>query len=1501
MGTLFLKLLDQLEGREFRSLTWGYVDGSFSRDQLRRFAENVLATAAADGSPDDLIEDLFQRKLIFEGDGRIRSRFAETLRLLVRLRQLFPGRPWQAAPRLVSDFRVDVRRRRYPLRDRKASRVAEESPEIFGTSKFRADLWDLLAIKDDLRLAGFQERALLRILSSDGESGTIVTAGTGSGKTMAFYLPILLSLAEEVRRGEHWTKTLAVYPRNELLKDQFEEAYRQARKLDVVLSEAARRPILIGTLFGSTPNQSNAQSLEGKWVKRRGEYVCPWLKCPNCGSELIWTGRDIVERREVLRCVSTECGHLLPESTIVLTRERIAREPPDILFTTTEMLNQRMCDMKLRTVFGIGQPVGRRPKFALLDEVHTYSGTSGAQAALVLRRWRYMVDGTIVWVGLSATLREAPRFFAELTGLSLDNIAEVTPIDEEMVAEGAEYQVILQGDPTLQASLLSTSIQSAMLIGRALDPSTQSTIDSYFGRRLFVFTDDLDVTNRLYDNLRDAEAYDIFGRPDARRLPLAALRGNAEPRDPRRNAEGQRWRMCEQIGRTLDDRLRIGRTTSQDTGVLDNADVIVATAALEVGYNDNEVGAILQHKAPKGIASFLQRKGRAGRKRGMRPFTVTVLSDYGRDRLAYQAYEHLFDPVVPSQSLPIQNQYVLRMQAVFAFIDWVGAQAGPQINAGWLWDLLSRPVTYYGGLRSHIRRVLTGLVRGEVAYVNALTMHLEKALAISRDVATSLMWDPPRSLMLEVIPTLTRRYFRDWELAFPDDTRKRDLQRDFHPVPDFIPRALFSDLSLPEVRIILPAATTRDQETEDVLPILAALLQLAPGRVTRRFAFQRGGLNHWVRLDPSVSNHRLPIAQYAEENEFLGEFTGKDIDGDTRSLPVYRPWTIRLEAVRGKEVLPTSMGIPKWFSNVSAEGDPIVVDVPPQTAWFEFVQSLRFYLHRFRGSVLVRRFAHEVHATLRTQLGDRIVDVNFASPDDRDAAVGFELEVDGFAIDFLLPIHIEQTPTGLPPELAASARHAYFRYKLLSDRNIEIGVNALQREWIFQVFLSATISRAVDAKLSLGEAAKSVLSNDPARTFARTLRALFQIRDSDVIDEQTDAEGEQDVVDDTRRVSRLEERLTESIARADVLACLFSVAHEMDSVDPAQFGAWLRTTVRETLAQAVLQACIATAPVHAAVDSLLADIEVYEDVPGKFRIWISETTLGGAGVVQAFAEAFSADPRSLFLALEAALAPSDLEISSNGLSHFLSLATGDRETKEIVRQVRNAADHDSRAKLQKTLFGTLSRKGLDVGHALGVSLNARLLRVGISDDLDELLLELIRHWEALEARYGVSLGVREFCTIAIELPSIRSRLQTIVIAAGAAQQSSVGDLVQVLNALLWPRGMEIRQKSLQSYNPFRTLRVTDPGLVRELLLRRSLPCVYLTDSLWKEKYAAQLAKYGTVELVVDRSKESMLRAAIVETVAKPVDVGYMQFYPMVERFERSSASSKLTLSLRERV
>lgn len=1500
MKSAQMLLLDAIERQEMLSLVWGYVDGSISRDDAMALAKSLVSDL---DEAEEVLEELFSQGLVFELKGqRIRSRFAETIRLLVRLRQLFPGKPWQGSPRLVSDFHVDLRKRHYPRRDRNAADLLIEHSIVLNSTSFRRALWLAITDESKLTLASFQERALLRLLTTSPDTGTIVTAGTGSGKTLAFYLPAFLRICDHIKPNQYWVKALAIYPRTELLKDQLSETFRRARQADHSLQQNGRRPMLLGAYFGSTPEMVSSDAIQKrKWRRYSGGFVCPWFTCPSCGNELGWTDADINSKREKLVCTAMNCGLTIGSDQLVLTRTRLSTEPPDILFTTTEMLNQRMSDLRMRGLFGIGQPQNRKPLFTLLDEVHTYVGTSGAQAALVLRRWRYLVDSPVTWCGLSATLREAPRFFSELTGVLADRISEITPSSEEMVSEGAEYQVVVRGDPTLQASLLSTSIQSAMLIGRMMDPNFGSPSKGVFGRRLFVFTDDLDVTHRLFDNLRDAEAYTIYGKIDSSRNPLAFLRGNGST-DDRLEADGQRWWACERLGRQLSTRLVVGRTTAKDAGVLSNADVIVATSALEVGYNDEEVGCVLQHKSPHNMASFLQRKGRAGRTRGMRPMTVTTLSDYGRDRVSFQAYEHLFDPTLPPQHLPIQNQYVLRMQAVFAFIDWLAEECAQGNQSGWLWDLLSKPSNYSLPVQEQIKKKLTAIIRRDQPTLASLHTYLQKSLKLSIEVVDSIMWDPPRALLLEVIPTLVRRFFLGWKLAYPVVGKEFDFQVDYHPLPDFIPSNLFSDLCLPEVQITLPPASINSDSKQDALPIVQALQQLAPGRVTRRFASERGGLSHWFEIEPISGIQLLKIDQYAEHNESLGVFDGYRGNGEKCSLSVYRPWSVHLTKVP-QSILPSSNAFPIWFSGFSPRGTPLVVGVPARSVWFEHVSDVHFYLHKFRSSIGVRRFSPEVLATVRQSHGESHVSVRYVDSAGLPAAVGFEIEVDGFYVDFRLPPIAELASLKLSPELNSSCHLAYHRYRVLSDLGLPSEVNSLQRDWIHQILISASIVRALKDNISIGEAAIVILSNNPERTFAEVMKSLFVVQDVEFADEdELDDELEEMEVESkkgARRISRLEEKLTETLARQEVIERLKVLSPELDAPDSEAYSEWISHTLYETLSEALLQACINTAPRHAATDTLVSDFEINIE-EGFGRVWITETTLGGAGVIQAFAEAFSNDPRALFRALEAALAPTDIELSSYGLKRYLALVSEIAEVRDLTAKLRQTVDHSIRNSLRVQLYEMLTQRGLDISHALSVSINTRILKPGMGPEWDKLLLDLVSEWEQLELKFSLAIGVREFCYVALNLSGFRKRL-TDLIGIVNANATGEAELIQVLGGLLWPRGMEIRQRALQSYNPFRTRRVTDPLLVRKLLLEPNIPEVYIEKQDWVQVYEKILAVHGTVQLKAQRGNNNLLHSAIIEALCRPIDVGYLQFFPVVERIERGETETQVTLSLREQV
>lgn len=175
---------------------------------------------------------------------------------------------------------------------------------------------------------GHQAAAFTR-LSSLGEGitpqPTLVTTGTGSGKTEAFLYPILDHVIRARRAGETGTKALLLYPMNALANDQ---AQRLARLI-------SRTPALAGV------------------------------------TAALYTGEDASGRTTV-----TADG-------LITERSVIRQSAPDILLTNYKMLDQLLLR---HDDAGIWEQSARSLRYLVLDEFHTYDGAQGTDVAMLLRR-----------------------------------------------------------------------------------------------------------------------------------------------------------------------------------------------------------------------------------------------------------------------------------------------------------------------------------------------------------------------------------------------------------------------------------------------------------------------------------------------------------------------------------------------------------------------------------------------------------------------------------------------------------------------------------------------------------------------------------------------------------------------------------------------------------------------------------------------------------------------------------------------------------------------------------------------------------------------------------------------------------------------------------------------------------------------------------------------------------------------------------------------------------
>lgn len=246
-----------------------------------------------------------------------------------------------------------------------------------------------------LRFYKHQELAIENIVKN-GRS-TIISSGTGSGKTEIFLIPIF----EECSKydGEVGIKAIIVYPMNALANDQVDRIRDYLFPINQKRKAEKKKEITFGIYTGETPN-TIYDSSESTSQKFRTDIK---TKCPSCGKYELHLATDGIN--SFFTCNNEEglrIDYQIP------TRSELKANPPDILVTNymqLEYLLLRDSDKPLWNKNMI--------KFIVLDEIHAYGGAKGVDVSLLLRRLKNRIENTstkksIIFVGTSATISKAP-------------------------------------------------------------------------------------------------------------------------------------------------------------------------------------------------------------------------------------------------------------------------------------------------------------------------------------------------------------------------------------------------------------------------------------------------------------------------------------------------------------------------------------------------------------------------------------------------------------------------------------------------------------------------------------------------------------------------------------------------------------------------------------------------------------------------------------------------------------------------------------------------------------------------------------------------------------------------------------------------------------------------------------------------------------------------------------------------------------------------------------
>ena len=217
-----------------------------------------------------------------------------------------------------------------------------------------------------------QTKSWKTMLSEKGKT-IVVTSGTGSGKTECFMIPVLQDIAQ--RNEKDCVQAIFLYPLNALMKSQQKRIHAWC--------DAIPNKVTYAIYNGDTEKANKSP-----------KYTTPFF----------------------------------PQ---LVTRPQIRQTPPQILFTNPTMLNYMLVRAEDKSILEKSQG---KLRWILLDEAHTYTGSSAAELSLQLRRVLDAFGVTIDQVNFavtSATIGDEKdpttqlklkTFVSQLTGKPIDSI-----------------------------------------------------------------------------------------------------------------------------------------------------------------------------------------------------------------------------------------------------------------------------------------------------------------------------------------------------------------------------------------------------------------------------------------------------------------------------------------------------------------------------------------------------------------------------------------------------------------------------------------------------------------------------------------------------------------------------------------------------------------------------------------------------------------------------------------------------------------------------------------------------------------------------------------------------------------------------------------------------------------------------------------------------------------------------------------------------------------------
>jgi superfamily II DNA/RNA helicase len=442
-------------------------------------------------------------------------------------------------------------------------------------------------------LSSYQRPIIEELLSNRPQYTTAaIIAPTASGKSLAFFLPVLIRAIERRMEGETRVSSILVYPRKALERDQLQSFLGLVDSVNKYMVNQ----VTIGIDDGDTKRLNEI---------RQGDTYRE-MKCVICSNSLII---QIKEGKALVKC--SMCSKEYPY--ILASKNEIWQKKPTILVTNIHTLYRRLLTPNTVKLFaGLD--------YIVFDEAHVYTDYFGGHVYYIIKLLRHASRSNRSgprFVFSSATIPNPLDFITRLAGVEKDEIFHVdykTTLEKAGVT-GRRLMIYLYllPHPDSNVETLTEAIILAVTLWchkhnfkaiTFVDSIAEiATISDYIHTTILRRREGREVTDHIYNtNNNPANSYNW--------LPLAPshIAGN-------RDAFGRF--VLTQYKESIDihygelspsQRARIEYQFSQ--GLLKH---LLATSTLELGIDLSDVAVITQHKLPITPEGVVQRVGRAGR------------------------------------------------------------------------------------------------------------------------------------------------------------------------------------------------------------------------------------------------------------------------------------------------------------------------------------------------------------------------------------------------------------------------------------------------------------------------------------------------------------------------------------------------------------------------------------------------------------------------------------------------------------------------------------------------------------------------------------------------------------------------------------------------------------------------------------------------------------------------------------------------------------------------